>query len=415
MVAISNKSSARLGIVLALCSVPSVMSAIVLVPILPKLLRVFGSMPEANLLVPALLTIPSLCTAVLSPVVGYLGDRFGLKGPIVWSLIIFSIFGAVPTFIDDFETIAVTRVVLGIAQSFSVVLSIALIGQQFEGRDRERWLSFQALAASSSSLLLLPLSGFLAQTALEWHGPFLIFLSTIALAIALARSSIHAPERQVAIVEPDVSLLSSWMVRQCLISVIVAVLIFAMQFQFGLALSTVGLNEPGFIGLLSAVAVFGSIVGSLMFVSANRVLKYWLLPTELLIVGITFLFMKAAGSVTPLVILAFVNNIACGLMLPTLVTPIAAGLPNSVRGRGLGLWNSSLTFGQFLSGGIIGLILSQKNVDIFDAFTILGTFALLMAAAGFVLSFRSARNRAFDIGRKLERRAGPPATDADRR
>jgi MFS family permease len=71
------------GIALALCSVPSVMSAIVLVPILPQMFALFARVHESNFWIPALVTIPGLCTALLSPLAGYLGDKLGLKPAIV--------------------------------------------------------------------------------------------------------------------------------------------------------------------------------------------------------------------------------------------------------------------------------------------------------------------------------------------
>lgn len=385
----TSRPSVMLGFALALCSVPSVMSAVVLVPILPELFRTYATMPNASFWVPALITIPGLCTALLSPLAGFLGDRLGLKWPIACSLILFSLFGAAPLFLSDFSLILVTRVGVGASQAVAVVLSIALIGQQFDGVEREKWLAIQTVAATSSSLVLLPLSGFLAQLFGGWHSSFFVFLSGFVLAIAVARLSIQVPKQPEATDKRNAAVPWAWLLTQCFVTLLVAVLFFAIQFQLGLALSALGVERPGVIGLLSGVAASGTMLGSALFVSAKRWLGVWLLPTELLISGVTLVLMTESVSVITLVSLAFLNMVACGLMLPTLITAVAVGLPEGVRGRGLGLWNSAFTFGQFLSAAIIGAVLARPSNNIFDAFALLGIGALVMAIAGFFLSWRS--------------------------
>ena len=375
-----------LGIALALCSVPSVMSAVVLVPILPELFRIFGGVGDANFWIPALVTIPGLCTALLSPVAGYIGDRIGLKLPIVISLVLFSLFGLAPFFLNQFELILASRVALGVSQVGALVLSIALIGQQFEGAARDRWLAIQTIAATSSALVLLPLSGLLANSALGWHGSFLIFLSGIILAVVIARTPVRPTPRHDANHHAGSGGLPwVWLLGQCAVTLLVGVLFFTTQFQFGLALAQVGVTNPGQIGLFSGLAAAGIMLGSACFIAAKKRLGPLLLPTELLVCGVTLVLMRQFASLTPLLILAFINMFACGLMLPTLVTTVAARLPDAVRGRGLGFWNSSFTFGQFLSAAFVGAVLSRSGTDILDAFALLGIGALIMAPIGFGL------------------------------
>jgi sugar phosphate permease len=128
------------------------------------------------------------------------------------------------------------------------------------------------------------------------------------------------------------------------------------------------------------LAVAGVVVGSLLFSTVKQYLGATILPLEFLVCGVTLLAMWRFQTVPVLVTLAFINMIACGMMLPTLVTNVAAGLPDALRGRGLGLWNSAFVLAQFLSSSIIAAVLATSGRTVLDAFAMLGALALVIAA-----------------------------------
>lgn len=370
-----------LGLALSLCSIPGVMAAIVLVPIMPEIFRAYGSVPNANFWLPALVTIPGFCSALLSPLAGYLGDRIALKWPIIISLLLYAGFGSAPFFFPAFTSVLVTRIGMGVAQVGALVFSIAMISRQFAEQERDRWLALQAAAATSSSIVFLPLSGIVADSSLGWRASFLIFLVAIALALSIA---VLRVARRVAPREDHgtagLTLPWAWLLGQCVITCISGVFFFSAQLQLGLALASVGIKDTASIGMLSALAAAGVVLGSFLFAAAKRRFGAWLLPLELVVCGVTLFLMWQFQTVHALVGLAFVNMVACGMMLPTLVTSVASGLPDTVRGRGLGLWNSAFVLAQFVSSGFIGLVLSQPGATVLDGFGILSVPALALAA-----------------------------------
>lgn len=357
------------------------MSAIVMVPIMPDIFRVFGTMPNANFWLPSLVTIPGFCAAVLSPAAGYLGDKIALKWPIIGCLLLYALFGFVPFVFQDFTTILASRIALGIVQVGVLMFSLAMIGQQFDGPARDKWLAVQAAAATSSAIVLLPISGFLAGQ-MGWHGSFLIYLVAAA---ALAAFFVAMPARARPPLaqhgeEHARTLPWRWLLLQCLVTCFGGILVFSAQFQLGLAFATVGIKGASTIGVLSALASAGVVVGSLSFMKAKQWLGKALLPVEFAVCGATLFAMWQFQSVPGLLSFAFINMIACGLLLPTLVTNVAAGLPDAVRGRGLGIWNSAFVLAQFLSSTYIGTVLGTPGRTVLDAFGLLGLVALVLAA-----------------------------------
>ena len=375
-----GKAPNSLGIALSLCSVSGVMSAIVMVPIMPDIFRVFGALPNANFWLPSLVTIPGFCAALLSPLAGYLGDKVGLRWPIIGALLLYALFGVAPFLTQDFHTVVASRIALGICQVGVLMFSLALIGQQFEGPARDKWLAVQAAAATSSAIVLLPISGFLAGQ-LGWQGSFLIYSVASILALVFVFLPVRPVLRVAAHGEDGAQGLPwRWLLTQCLLTCFGGVLVFGAQFQLGLAFATVGIKGASTIGVLSALAAAGVVVGSLSFMKAKQWLGDRLLMAEFVVCGITLIAMWQFQSVPGLLSFAFINMVACGALLPTLVTNVAAGLPDSVRGRGLGIWNSAFVMAQFLSSTYVGTVLSLPGRTVLDAFGLLGVAALVVAA-----------------------------------
>ena len=375
----SARASASLGLGLALCSISGVMSALVMVPIMPDLFRVFEAVPNATFWLPALMTIPGLCAALLSPLFGYLGDRIDSKWPLIACLILYVLFGLMPFFISSLPLLTVTRIGLGIAQTGVLVISMAMIAHLFDHAARERWLAVQAAAATGSSILLLPLSGLLAER-LGWQGAFLLFLLGLGLALFIVLQQVPRRAASDHAAAGDTHIPWAWLLGQCAVTSIGGIIFFATQFQLGLALAAVGVTGAATIGALSAFAAGGVVIGTLIFMPAKRRLGRMLLPLVLVMSGIALIVIWTMQTLPVLLICAFASMIANGMMLPTLVTQVAAGLPDAVRGRGMGIWNSAFVLAQFLSSAFLGAVLSRPGWTVLDAFGLLGCVSIALAA-----------------------------------
>jgi formate-dependent nitrite reductase membrane component NrfD len=77
---------------------------------------------------------------------------------------------------------------------------------------------------------------------------------------------------------------------------------------------------------------------------------------------------------------SFINQIGCGLVLPSLLVWATRGLAFNIRGRGNGMWQATFAMGQFLSGMII-TALSKPLGGLQPTFSGMGGAALAVAAA----------------------------------
>jgi MFS family permease len=80
---------------------------------------------------------------------------------------------------------------------------------------------------------------------------------------------------------------------------------------------------------------------------------------------------------------AFVNQLGCGLVLPTMLVWTTRGLAYEIRGRGNGMWQASFAVGQFASGMLLTLLGKQLG-GLLAAFTALSVVCFVVAAAAIV-------------------------------
>jgi len=97
------------------------------------------------------------------------------------------------------------------------------------------------------------------------------------------------------------------------------------------------------------------------------------------------------------------NQIGCGMILPTLLIWAIRGLPFEIRGRGTGLWTAVFSVGQFGSG-ITMTYFAKIMGGLLPAFSALGAVSLFAAAMAAAAHFKIQFSRA----KQLQRREVPP-------
>jgi MFS family permease len=393
MITAERQAGTLQGVLLLLPITMAVMGLIVLVPVLPGMMAHYRDVPGVEYLVPLMLTLPALCVALLSPVAGVVVDFLGRRRTCIGALIVYSIVGVLPIFLESLMAIIVSRVVLGAMEALVVISSTTLIGDYFHGRDREKWLANQTAVASVSSIVLALLGGALGS--FGWRGAFAAYGVSIFFAIALMIWT-WEPRKSDEPVEDSAAAGAAFPWRTILPISLVAVfggtMFFTMQIQVSNMLSDYyAIRSPSALGLYSGLAGLSVAAGTMIY---RRYTSRLVTPTQLVVafglLGLSYVLMNYAPTPQLFTAWLIVNQIGSGMLLPPLVVSAMGSLPFAVRGRGTGIFMSGWWLGQPLSSQAVAFMRGQYHGNLPAALQILGILCLVAAVIALARRFLNA-------------------------
>jgi len=400
-VAVPRRAGSVQGLVLLLPISMTVATVVLFTASVALMTERFRAIAHADYLVQLVITIPAIGILLFAPLAGWLTDAIGRRRILVGSMLAYAVFGCAPYFLENIYAILLTRCALGVCVSAVVTASTTMISDYFKGRARERWFAAQAAVSAISAVVLIWVGGRLGAS-LGWRGPFLAYAYSIVLAIAIWvltwEPSEESPEELTA--NEDVSYTEFPLARMlgiCIVTLGASITFYAVSTQNANALVTLGVHDPAEIGRLSAVATFGTVLGTAAFGVLGRLPTAGLLTLDFALLGLGFVLMAASGSAQVYTMSAVVQQFGCGLVLPTLLVWATCGLAFRIRGRAIGMWQAAFQVGQLLSGITI-TFLAAHSAGLLAAFSTLGVAclgaAVVSGLAAFTLLRRSGRARA---------------------
>ena len=367
----------------------STMAIVLLAPILPKIMDEYKAVPNYQYWVPMVLTVPALCVAILSPVAGMLGDYFGRRRLLIGSLAVYALIGLAPIFLTDLTAIIVSRLGVGITEALIMVLTTTMIGDYFTGATRDKWLAAQTATASLSALLFFNLGGILGS--FGWRTPFWVYSSALLMLGAVLVFTWEPKGDATDDGAPPHN--ASWAGFPWArfggiigVTIFASTLFYTVQIMASSGLTELGSADPARNGFLTSIASLGVPLGTFIYSRLAGTAVARLLLAEFAIMGIGFLLMSNAGSITAFLVGCGINQIGAGLLLPTLLVWAMSQLDFEIRGRGAGLWTGAFSLGQWLSPIVITFF-SLRMGGLLPSFSVLGyaaLFALALTVVGVV-------------------------------
>jgi len=171
------------SLILFLCSFFMAMGVHLVTPVIPEIISFFKVNEVRAGLIMSLFTLP---TIILSPVIGSLADRYGRKIFLTGGVILFGVSGSLPVFFNfSFNYFLIARAIQGIGFAAIAPLTITILGDLYDGSKEVAAQGLRAFFIGAGGLLFPILGGTLA--ALGWNYPFLSFLSVIPFAFFIWR------------------------------------------------------------------------------------------------------------------------------------------------------------------------------------------------------------------------------------
>ncbi|MDH2434350.1 MFS transporter [Pokkaliibacter sp. MBI-7] len=351
----------REGIVLMLGSSLTIMGAVMVAPILPKLGAEFGPLePHADMLVPVAITGPALAIALFAPLAGWLADRLGRKNLLMLATLIYALLGAVPALLHDLQSIVIVRLLFGCAEAAVMTCCATLIADYWHGEERLRYINLQVVSIGLVGAIFFVIGGALGEH--SWRTPFLLYLLPVLL-VPVMLKVLWEPQHS-GNTQPDphtgagkvacVPVLIGY-----LLVLVGMVLNFIVPVQTPALLVAMGVTSSTLIGASAGLGLLATLAGSLLWPLCRRRLGVYgcnALLLALLALGLWLL--AHAQSYQAVLLAVFIHGAGAGLLVPNAMAPVMNALTARTRGRGLGGFTASLYLGQFVSPLLVGAVVS---------------------------------------------------------
>jgi MFS family permease len=370
----------------------NVMGISVLTPVVHLMLAEFKAAPYHDyMVIGGILTMPAIWVLLFSPVAGWLADRFGRRNLLLVSMVVYAFVGVAPALLGNLYAIIAARIGVGICESIVVTVSTTMIGDYFKGHTRERWMASQTAVASVSALGIIYLGGALGA-AYGWRGPFYLYLYSLVLALGIF-AFVWEPsiERTGEAGQPRAAADHDefpWarMLGICGLTLLASTCFYTVITKNAEAMVSLGVTDPSIIGKYTMLASIGVPLGTFIYWGVSRLPINWLLLIDFGVLGTGFVLMGRANAPISYAWGSFINQVGCGIVLPTMLVWATRGLAYSIRGRGIGMWQAAFAIGQFLSGMAVTL-LGKELGGLLPALYAMGEAACVFAVGAWTVGY----------------------------
>lgn len=384
------------GVIVVISAFLPIFAIVSMFPALPSIMAHFADNPNANELVPLMVTAPGLAIAIVAPFAGYFVDRFGRVPLLVWATFFYGFFGVTPFFLDTLTVIFATRLALGVCEAAILTVVNTLIGDYWNDQGRRDWLFLQGIAGPVMGALVIRVAG--PVTELRWNAVFLIYGVAFVIFV-LMKLYLFEPkpaESAEKPVETEESAATSPAASEPfpvgpiilvgLVTLFASAIYYAYMVKGALVFHEVGVTSPSRISELAALPALMVMVGAIVFRILGNQSNGIQLGAFFAFLGVGLYVMGTADNVPQVVTGIVIQQVGIGMSIPAMIAWTQTKLTFAHRGLGMGIWISCFFFGQFSSPWLVARAESVTG-SVQGAFALAGIAAAIAAIIGLAWGF----------------------------
>ena len=338
---------------LLLASSLTVMSGALVSPALPAIQASFaGDVARVELLTRMILTLPALGIVVGAPLAGRYLNTHRRRPVLLAALVGYAVVGTAGFLLPSLYGILASRFLLGLAVAVILPTTVTLVGEYFEGEERESFLGLQGAFMALGGTVFVAVSGVLAG--LGWRYVFLVYAFALIVGV-LAYRYLPEPARQPqsehsGATENGAAGLSRevWLTYAWVLLSMVAFYLVPVQSSF--VMEAVGVEAEW---LLGAGLILATVVSAVVSANFGRLSARFtagqLFALVFLGMGAGFVVIGSYPSVATALIGSAIVGAATGIVMPNGNAHLIDITPPAQRAGALGGLATAIFLGQFLS------------------------------------------------------------------
>jgi ACDE family multidrug resistance protein len=347
-------------------------------PAFPKIAKALRlSHSEIELLV-SVFTLPGI---FLTPVFGFLADRFGRKRILIPSLFLFGFVGGFSFFCKSFHLLLLLRFIQGVGAASLGSINLTIIGDLYSGKDRIAAMGYNSSALSIGTASYPAIGGALAV--IGWNYPFLLaFLAIPVGLLVLFRLKNPEPKntQDIAVYFRDVlNIIKQRKVIGLFIASMVTFIVLYGAFitYFPLLMGSSFGSSTFIIGIfMSTFAISNGITAYQLERLSKRYSEQFLIKVGFILYVIVLIIIPLAPNIWMLLIPTLLSGVANGINIPSILSLLAESAPIKNRAVFMSLNGMILRVGQTIGPLFVGLFYGLGGMEF--AFLATSVFVLIM-------------------------------------
>jgi len=331
-----------------------------MLPVLPSISAFFAQIPHVDILTRLLVTVTGFMVMIFAPIMGTYMDRFGGRRLIVAAIAAFALAGGCGLFLENIYWLLASRFVVGWGLATIGALMLVLVVRYSTGNAYNRWFGYVTMVATSSSIIVMPIGGFLGHYG--WHYPFILYILMLPLA---GLAFIGFPPDPPYVAKPKETLSAGQPGSRpeygfLFYALVCGFVLVSPHLYVPFKLRDIGVTDPKMIGLVSIPAsILGGIVAfgygwfrARMSVTAIFVMVFAFATSGLLLLA-------TATSYYGVVFGMFVFSVATGTSAPNIYAYATALGHESRRAQTMGFSKTGLYGGPILSQLVLEPVIAK--------------------------------------------------------
>lgn len=359
----SNKSIilklSILGISIALTSTDAISM------IVPSLLGAFPDVSRAT--VESIITIVSLATFVAVLLNDFVVKVIGYRKTVMLGIILTFIGGIAPSFLNDFNLILGSRIVLGVGLGLCNPLAVTLITLFFKNEDEQSaMLGYQSATSGVGLTIMTFIAGLLSH--LGWRYSFSVYLIMIPVLILFY---FYVPEPKIEM--PDALDAENNGKKAKLNGKVIGLAV--LMFIYFVFYITIGIKGASVIidrnigssvdaGNMYSLHSLASVIGGVLFLQIYKVTKKYTLAFTYLLMMATSFIIYFSNSLIVIGIGMFIGGISLAVFIPYIFLLVGKVAPKGAENLGVSSILVASNFGIFVSPYIVNFIPGLIGEDV---------------------------------------------------
>lgn len=323
-------------------------------------------------------TFPGLIQIVPALFYGKLSSIFKKRNLLFTGLILFMIGGIMPFFIDSLPLIILFRGILGLGVGITMPLSVDIISDFFEGRERDFLIGFGTSTIACIGAIFFQLGGGMLADAYGWQYGFLTYLFPIWI-LALTFLFLPEPEKKKQEDAQSQSLqkikIPKVIFGVSLGQIVYSAFVFGYVTNISVVIQNENLGTATQAGMAISVFTFGTLLVGFIFGKVKHLLPFSYIPFAVFLTGLGMIFCYFSHSLTTIFIGSLIGGAGLGLGLPGVFARITEATPKNSSTSYVGLAVAAQGIGGIIGPFIFSMILTILSKEI-------GRFPLLISGVG---------------------------------